>query len=138
MNGSAAAMLLVTALVAGAQDAAPVAPADPATTLRAPVADAARAGRYHLQGVMEVGSELLLTEQGTFEWYFAYGALDLAGRGRWRYEGADVVLVFEEFLTPPGHEAMRFERMKLRADGEELVPGWPWDGGAERGRYSRD
>ena len=87
---------------------------------------------------MEVGSELLLTEQGSFEWYFTYGALDLAGRGRWRYEGADVVLAFEEFLTPPGHEAMKFERMKLRADGEELVPAWPWDGGAERGSYRRD
>jgi hypothetical protein len=87
---------------------------------------------------METGSELMLTQQRTFEWYFSYGALDLAARGRWRQDGADVVLEVEEFLAPDGYEAMKFARLNLRADGADLVPAWPWDGGAERGRYTRE
>jgi hypothetical protein len=30
---------------------------------------------------------------------------------------------------------MQFERMRLRIDGKDLVPAWPWDEGAERGSY---
>ncbi|QSX78584.1 hypothetical protein [Agrilutibacter solisilvae] len=64
--------------------------------------------------------------------------LTLAARGRWRYEGADVLLETEEFLAPPGYEAMKFQQLKLRTDGADLIPAWPWDDGAERGRYTRD
>jgi len=28
-----------------------------------------------------------------------------------------------------------FKRMQLRVDGVDLVPAWPWEEGAERGRY---
>ena len=136
------AVLLVLAAPAWAQDdppaPPPTTPAPSATVVEAPHADEARAGHYFLQGVMETGSELLLTGQGTFEWYFTYGALDLAARGRWRYDGTDVMLEVEEFLAPQGYEAMKFDRLKLRADGVDLVPAWPWDGGAERGRYARE
>ncbi|WP_312171087.1 hypothetical protein [Stutzerimonas kunmingensis] len=41
------------------------------------------AGRYELVGVMEMGSQLLLHEQGTFEAVLYYGSLDIQGRGRW-------------------------------------------------------
>jgi len=41
------------------------------------------AGRYELVGVMEIGSQLLLHEQGTFEAVLYYGSLDIQGRGRW-------------------------------------------------------
>jgi hypothetical protein len=126
---------------ASAPTAGPAPPATPAastTHVPAPAADAARAGRYFLQGVMETGSELQLDGQGTFQWYFSYGALDLAARGRWRHDGADVVLEVQEFLAPPGFDAMKFDRLNLRADGPDLVPAWPWDGGAERGRYTRE
>ena len=34
------------------------------------------AGHYYLQGVMEVGSELLLETNGKFKWYLAVGSLD--------------------------------------------------------------
>ena len=144
MNARAAIavwLLALAAPVAAHQDPPAQLQSSAATATRvvdAPRADEARAGRYFLQGVMEAGSELMLTGQGTFEWYFSYGALDLAARGRWRYEGADVVLVVEDFRAPQGFDAMKFQQLKLRADGMDLVPAWPWDGGAERGRYTRE
>ena len=43
------------------------------------------AGRYELVGVMEMGSQLLLREQGTFEAVLYYGSLDIRveGTGQW-------------------------------------------------------
>ena len=55
--------------------------------------EAALAGRYYLQGVREVGSELRLHEDGRFEWMLAYGAVDQYAEGRWTREGDEVVLV---------------------------------------------
>ena len=45
------------------------------------------AGHYYLEGVHEVGSELLLREDGRFEWMLAYGAVDAQASGRWRRAG---------------------------------------------------
>ncbi len=50
------------------------------------------AGHYILQGVMEVGSELLLKSDGSFEYMLAYGAADYWGKGTWRHEDNSVVL----------------------------------------------
>jgi hypothetical protein len=50
------------------------------------------AGRYTLQGVMEVGSELLLKPGGSFEYMLAYGAADYWAKGTWRRDGDVVVL----------------------------------------------
>ena len=50
------------------------------------------AGHYILQGVMEVGSELLLKSDGTFEYMLAYGAADYWAKGTWRQKGDSVVL----------------------------------------------
>ncbi|MFZ5663139.1 MAG: hypothetical protein ACOY9B_10600 [Pseudomonadota bacterium] len=55
--------------------------------------EAALAGRYYLQGVREVGSELRLHEDGRFEWMLAYGAVDQYAEGRWTRAGDEVVLV---------------------------------------------
>jgi len=41
------------------------------------------AGHYELVGVMEMGSQLLLREQGTFEAVLYYGSTDINARGRW-------------------------------------------------------
>lgn len=46
-------------------------------------ADQAWAGHYYLEGVMEVGSELLLEKNGKFKWYLAVGALDQYAEGTW-------------------------------------------------------
>jgi hypothetical protein len=50
------------------------------------------AGHYVLRGVMEVGSELLLKPDGTFEYMLAYGAADYWAKGTWKLDGKDVVL----------------------------------------------
>ena len=92
-------------------------------------------GHYYLEGIMETGSELLLRDDGRFQWYFTHGALDLAAQGRWQREGMHVVLLPEAFQAPPQYPETEFKRMQLRIDGKELVPAWPWDEGAERGRY---
>jgi hypothetical protein len=107
------------------------------TPVAAP-ADARLAGHYYLNGIMETGSELLLREDGRFQWYFTYGALDLEAEGRWQREGDAVVLLPEVFHYPPQHPETEFKRMRLRIDGDELIPAWPWEQGAERGRYARD
>lgn len=52
-------------------------------------------GHYYLQGVREVGSELLLHKDGRFEWFLAYGAADQRARGRWAVRDGRVVLTAE-------------------------------------------
>ena len=120
--------------VAVAQEPAHAAATAPAATL---------AGEYHLDGVMETGSGLLLHPDGRFEWFFSYGALDLAARGRWTRAGDGIDLAVDEMQFPPQAPEYRFERMHLRVDGADLVPSWPWDldafrKGAERGAYTRE
>src|SRR5690554_2501066 len=51
------------------------------------------AGHYYLRGVMEVGSELLLRPDGSFEFMLAYGANDQYGRGCWTANGKTVEVV---------------------------------------------
>ena len=93
------------------------------------------AGHYYLEGIMETGSELLLKDDGRFQWYFTYGALDLAAEGHWRRDDGNVVLLPEDFHFPPQYPETQFKRMQLRIDGKDLIPAWPWEQGAERGRY---
>ena len=109
---------------------------------KAPPAETALAGEYELGGVMETGSGLLLRGDGSFEWYFSYGALDLGARGTWTRTGDTVELAVAEMGFPPQYPEAKFERMRLRIDGSDLVPSWPWDmdafrKGGERGRYER-
>ncbi len=50
------------------------------------------AGHYVLRDVMEVGSELLLKSDGTFEYALTYGAADYWAKGTWRHDDNRVVL----------------------------------------------
>ena len=144
-------MLLLAVLLAGcatpngAQEQSKPAQSKPDTPEQhaAKPADAALAGEYSLDGVMETGSGLLLRSDGSFEWYFSYGALDLSARGSWKREGDVVELKVAEMGFPPQMPETKFERLRLRIDGGELVPSWPWDMDAfrkhgERGRYVRN
>ena len=115
--------------------------AGPPSAPESPVAAASAvglAGRYHLEGMRETGSELLLQADGSFRWYLAYGALDLEAEGHWQRKQDNVVLVPDLFRFPPQYPQMEFKRMQLRIDDGDLIPAWPWDDGAERGRYTRD
>jgi hypothetical protein len=59
------------------------------------------AGHYVLHGVHEVGSELLLKPDGTFEYMLAYGAADFLAEGAWRLEDGSVVLNTRGKKEPP-------------------------------------
>ena len=109
---------------------------------KAMTVDAALAGEYSLDGVMETGSGLLLRSDGSFEWYFSYGALDMGARGTWARTGDAVELRVADMGYPPQVPQAKFDRMQLRIDDGDLVPAWPWDmdgfrKGGERGRYAR-
>jgi hypothetical protein len=97
-------------------------------------ADGTLAGDYHLNGVMELGSELRLLPNGRFDYMLAYGALDELASGCWSREGGSVTLVASKFETSM-EDPMKFDRLELR-----VLPG----GGLERrfdakhvGKYSR-
>ncbi|MBX2922435.1 MAG: hypothetical protein KF746_09610 [Chitinophagaceae bacterium] len=46
-------------------------------------------GVYSLYGVSEVASQLWLKEDGSFEFFFSYGAVDRTGKGRWTVNATD-------------------------------------------------
>ena len=109
----------------------------------APTAEASLAGDYRLEGVMETGSGLRLQDDGTFQWFFMYGALDLYAKGTWSRAGDGIDLVVTDIQFPPQVPEAKFDRMHLRIDGDELAPQWPWDmdafrKGEVRGAYVRE
>ena len=139
MRAAALALLLALYGIALAAPPVPSSQVSPAGAVQ-PVSIA---GAYHLDGVMETGSDLLLRGDGTFDWAFTYGALDLMAKGRWQREGDGIVLQVKDMAYPPQLPQTRFERMHLRLDGADLVPRWPWDmddfrKDAERGVYTHD
>ncbi|WP_313700264.1 ankyrin repeat domain-containing protein [Achromobacter sp.] len=73
-------------------------------------------GHYYLRGVREVGSELLLLEDGSFEYFLSYGAVDINARGAWRSDGSQVFLD-----TPPLRPYSAIA--SVRADTRPAEPG---------------
>ncbi|MGG7665027.1 hypothetical protein [Dyadobacter sp. BHUBP1] len=49
-------------------------------------------GEYHLRGVMETASALLLKPDSTFELYFSFGAMDRRGNGKWQFQEGRIIL----------------------------------------------
>ena len=78
----------------------------------------AAAGHYYLRGVREVGSELLLRPNGTFDYMFAYGASDYMASGTWRRDGDSVVLNSTGKDEPP-FKLLR--SAKATADGIRVI-----------------
>jgi hypothetical protein len=99
--------------------------------------DPNRVGHYYLNGVMEVGSELLLKPDGSFEFMLAYGALDQYGKGCWRVEGNRVLVIPTGRRAPAAQYSIadsRFVGFTLTIDGSALV----WDlGDGHKGRYEK-
>lgn len=58
----------------------------------AQIPDSALAGEYYLEGVMEVGSGILLKPDHTFLMFFSYGSLDKSGMGTWAVKNNTVIL----------------------------------------------
>jgi hypothetical protein len=97
-------------------------------------------GEYHLQGVIETASALLLKPDSTFELFFSYGAMDRQGTGRWSYNNGKIRLnsrtkptvdfaltaskstgdstTTVKIITPANQFASNFEVMLRSADGD--------------------
>ena len=68
------------------------------------------AGHYYLQHFREVGSELLLKPDGSFEFMLAYGAADYWAKGTWRAKDGAVLL-----NSTPGEEKEPFRLLRSSA-----------------------
>jgi hypothetical protein len=82
-------------------------------------AEASLAGNYGLRGVMEVGSQISLRADGSFEYMLAYGAVDELASGCWTREGNTVVLVPNRKQTNAGYEM--FSRLSLKIEGRRSL-----------------
>ena len=58
-------------------------------------------GHYYLEGVHEVGSELVLMPDGRFKYFLAYGAYNENATGDWRVDGDLIILNTSGGYTPP-------------------------------------
>jgi len=73
-------------------------------------------GHYYLQNVREVGSELLLRPDGSFEFMFAAGAADYTAKGTWRAEKDAVIL-----NSASGKDAPPFGLTRSSATNEPAI-----------------
>lgn len=54
------------------------------------------AGEYNLVGIHDMAAGIRLTEQGTFEFYYVYGAVDRFAKGTYTVEGKTIKLKSEK------------------------------------------
>lgn len=85
------------------------------------------AGRYMLSGEMEMGAQLILSQNGQFEFMLVYGATDQYGQGCWTVsDGLISLRKHGHTKVPTTHSpaARDFNGMvlELKANGEL---GWP-------------
>ncbi len=72
-------------------------------------------GEFYLQGVMEVGSGFKFNDDHTFEFFFAYGALDRFARGTWAQHGDSIIL--NNSPKPP----LDFKLLKTEKNGGKEI-----------------
>ena len=87
------------------------------------------AGHYYLQGVMEVGSELLLQDNGKFKWYLAVGSLDQYAEGTWWKNGNCIG------LKAASKYAKKLEIFPTRLEIHDKDLAVTWLGGQQDGVY---
>jgi len=95
-------------------------------------ADQAWSGHYYLNGVMEVGSELLLQPDGKFKWMLAYGALDQYAEGTWWKNGNCIGLKPESKFKK--NLSIFPESLNISEKSLDVT----WSDGRQQGSYSKD
>lgn len=70
-------------------------------------------GTYYLNNVREVGAELYLHNDGSFQWFLAYGAVDQYAQGTWTVSGKQVVLTTQR-PPAPGFRLFTEDELTLR------------------------
>ncbi|CDX54222.1 conserved exported hypothetical protein [Mesorhizobium plurifarium] len=100
--------------------------------------DARLAGHYYLNGVMEVGSELLLKKDGSFEFALAYGANDQYGKGCWVRKGSTVEVIPAGRSSASTHHTpddRGFSGLVLTVSGSSLI--WDINDSGHKGRFEK-
>jgi hypothetical protein len=95
-------------------------------------ADQAWSGHYYLNGVMEVGSELLLQPDGKFKWMLAYGALDQYTEGTWWKNGNCIGLKPDSKFKK--NLSIFPESLTISEKSLDVI----WNDGRQQGSYSKD
>ncbi|WP_336011961.1 hypothetical protein [Acinetobacter calcoaceticus] len=95
-------------------------------------ADQAWGGHYYLNGVMEVGSELLLQSDGKFKWMLAYGALDQYAEGTWWKNGNCIGLKPDSKFKK--NLSIFPESLTISEKSLDVT----WSDGRQQGSYSKD
>ena len=80
----------------------------------AQIPDKSIPGEYYLEGVMEVGSGILLKEDNTFQIFFSYGSLDKTGTGTWKRDGRYIILNSD---PRPASDFKLISSKKITSDG---------------------
>ncbi|WP_065258222.1 hypothetical protein [Pseudomonas bananamidigenes] len=70
-------------------------------------------GHYVLQGAMEMGAELLLRKDGTFDAGVAYGSADGFAKGTWHVENSTLTLKSETKPSSSNDLSALFEDLQL-------------------------
>jgi hypothetical protein len=89
-----------------------------AATSAADIKPADLVGHYHLEGLREVGSELLLRADGRFAWMMSYGAIDRSAEGRWVWDGERLVLTSEAPAGSPNFRVFEEDELRIRKPAE--------------------
>jgi hypothetical protein len=71
-------------------------------------------GEYYLQGVMETASGFRLNADGTFNFFFSYGAMDREGEGHWKQQ--DSTIIFNS-TQKSGHDYSLLQSKKQNGSG---------------------
>lgn len=131
MKNIFARLLLLSTFIVSAQVYADVANTS-CKEVKFQKADQVWSGHYYLNGVMEVGSELLLQPDGKFQWMLAVGALDQYAEGTWWKNGDCIGLKpdskFKKDLS------IFPESLTISDKSLDAI----WEGGRQQGTYSKN
>jgi hypothetical protein len=95
-------------------------------------------GKYELRGVPEVGSQLVIRKDGSFEFALAYGANDQYGKGCWTQTDRVIALFADDGRKISGDhtpDTRGFKGLVLEKSGKDLL--WRIAGSGYTGRFKR-
>ncbi|KQQ71931.1 hypothetical protein [Acinetobacter sp. Leaf130] len=130
MTNMIARLLLLSTIVISSQIYAE--PTSVCKEVKFQQADQAWGGHYYLNGVMEVGSELLLQPDGKFKWMLAYGALDQYAEGTWWKNGNCIGLKPDSKFKK--NLSIFPESLTISEKSLDVT----WNDGRQQGSYSKD
>ena len=95
-------------------------------------------GAYTMHGVPEVGSQMRLNADGSFDFFLAYGANDQYGKGCWTQTDRVIALIPAGRNAPAGDhtpDTRGFTGIVLEKSGRDLL--WRIAGSHYVGRYEK-